>query len=203
MNISSSDKAKLIAVTGGIGAGKSVVCKILRAMGYVVYDCDSECRRIMDTDLWMKQLIASRIGATCLNDDMTLNRAEISRLVFSDDRLLQELNNITHAAVRKDILEKAGQGEGLMFVETAILYESGIDRMVDEVWIVDAPESLRVSRVMRRNNMTCEQVQSRIDAQKKCLPEHCHPYIKYLINDGVEPLLPQVEGALHRVDVIV
>ncbi len=157
----------------------------------------------MDTDLAMKRLIASRIGRSCLNDDLTLNRAEISRLVFSDDNLLQELNNITHAAVRKDIAGKAVLWKGLMFVETAILYESGIDRMVDEVWMVDAPESLRVSRVMKRNNLTCEQVQSRIDAQKRRVTGKCHPHIKYFINDGIEPLLPQVEDALHRVNVIV
>ena len=83
-----------------------------------------------------------------------------------------------------------------MFVETAILYQSHLDKMVDEVWEVHAPEELRVNRVMLRNGLDREKVMARIDAQKSYNPARRHAVVHEIVNDGSVPVLPQVEKLL-------
>ncbi len=79
------------------------------------------------------------------------------------------------------------------FVETAILYQSGMDTMVDEVWTVDAPLDLRIERVMKRNGLTREAVMSRITTQDSYTPATPHPLVRLIINDADTPLLPRIE----------
>ncbi|MDE6169977.1 MAG: dephospho-CoA kinase, partial [Duncaniella sp.] len=92
----------------------------------------------------------------------------------------------------------AGLDRKTAFVETAILYESGLDRMVDCVWEVSAPTELRIERVMRRSALTEGAVIARIKAQESTIVDTPHPHIIKLINDGVSPLLPQIEKALEK-----
>lgn len=203
LNTLLNDKHPIIAITGGIGAGKSVVSNILRVMGHDVYDCDTGCRRIMDTDLGMKLEIAQEIGESCLNEDMSLNRPEIARLVFGNHSLLNRLNRISHEAVRQDIRCRASLTSGVLFVETAIPYESGIDRMACQVWEIIAPEELRISRVMMRNSFSREKVMARISAQSRSAHYRRHHDVKQIVNDGITPVLPRLEELLHGIDVIV
>ncbi|MDE6378073.1 MAG: dephospho-CoA kinase [Duncaniella sp.] len=187
----------LIAVTGGIGSGKSVVSRALRAMGYEVYDCDSEARRLMDSSYVIKGEIAARIGPECVKNGC-IDRQELSRIVFADSEMLSVLNGIVHGAVRADLDQWHGSRAGLRFVETAILYQSGLDAMVDAVIEVTAPRSLRLERVMKRSNLTAAQAQARIDAQDGYVPPCPHPDVRILINDGVHPVLPQLEEMLAK-----
>lgn len=189
----------IIAVTGGIGSGKSVVSRILRSMGYPVYDCDSRARYLQDADPEMRRRIASEITSDALNADGSLNRQALARCVFADADKLSALNRIVHAAVAEDLVAQIEaetiRGAELIFVETAILYESGFDRFVDEIWEVSAPEELRVARVMARNNISAEEVRARIAAQAPAAVNSNHHII---INDGETPLLPQILDELTR-----
>ena len=183
---------RLIAITGGIGSGKSVVSRILRIIGYEVYDCDSEARRLMSASDTIRRDIAARISPQVIRADGTIDRQGLADIVFNDRDKLDTLNAIVHSHVREDIARRAAVCPTVMFVETAILYESGLDRMVDEVWDVYADAGTRIRRVMARNNITREQVEARIAAQNH-IPDTPHPHIIRIINDGVVPLLPQIE----------
>ena len=193
---------RTIAVTGGIGSGKSVVCRILSAMGYEVYDCDSEAKAIMDTDAGMKRRIAREITPVAVGVDGRLDRKAIADVVFADARKLATLNSIVHGAVRDDISRRARtaecRGVQLFFVETAILYESGLDRMVDEVWEVTAPEEIRIRRAMRRDGSDYDRIKARVEAQGAA-SNGSHPRVFRIVNDGVEPVVPQISKLLGRV----
>lgn len=186
--------ARLIAIAGGIGSGKSVVSRILRAMGKKVYDCDTEARRLMDSDENIKCRIEECIAPEVILADRSIDRRRLAAIVFADKKMLDTLNGIVHSAVRDDISrwKAANEKYGTLWVESAIIYESGIDAMVDEVWDVTAPVELRIKRVMSRNSMSREEVMRRIDAQSAVNYEP-HPRIRTLVNDEVTPLLPQIQ----------
>lgn len=188
----------LIAVSGGIGAGKSVVSRILRAMGFMVYDCDSEAKRIVDSNPELKKKIDLEVAPGCLGSDGTLNRRLLADVVFSDPAKLGRLNSLVHSAVLADIRawhsanHRAGEP---MFVETAILYQSGLDRLVTEVWEVEASDETRIVRVMARNSLTADEVRARIDAQS-FTPDSLHERVRTIDNDGARAILPQIIALL-------
>lgn len=190
-----SAHSTITAIAGGIGAGKSVVSRMLRAMGYDVYDCDTRARAIMDADRAMQELIAEQVCREAVTPG-GIDRACLAHHVFANPDALERLNSIVHVAVRADIRAWRGSRSGRLFVETAILYQSGLDRMVDEVWIVEAPRELRIERAMARSGLTFAQAAARIDAQESFVPSHTHPRTIRLLNDGVTPLLPRILSLL-------
>ncbi len=190
---------KLIAITGGIGSGKSVVSSILRSLGYEVYDCDSRAKIIVDSDDEIKAKLVSEIAPDCVDSEGNVRRDRVAEIVFANPDALNRLNLLTHAAVRDDIRRQAAISENNpLFVETAILYQSELDLMVDEVWVVKAPEELRIGRVMERNGLEREQVIARIESQDGYKPQRRHAVVRELVNDEILPLLPQVEELLKN-----
>lgn len=187
---------RLIAITGGIGSGKSVISDILRAMGHKVYDCDTRAKALMDTDESIKDDLINLISIDAVRSDRTIDRKLLSEIVFNDPDALSRLNSIVHKAVRADLRRwRDTSSDKTVWVETAILYASRLDREVDEVWEVTAPTELRVQRVMKRNSMSREQVLARISSQSTTAAQ-LHPLTKSIINDGVEPVLPQILSLL-------
>lgn len=186
----------LIAITGGIGSGKSVVSKMLTSMGYPVYDCDSRAKALMDKSEEIQLRLCNEVLSDCVIDGK-IDRKRLAEKVFKDKEALNRLNQIVHSSVRIDLMTWSGLNQSeIQFVETAILYQSGIDEMVDQVWDVDAPFDLRIERVMKRNSMSREDVIDRITSQEEFVPENLHRVIVRLINDGTQPMLPQVEAHL-------
>lgn len=187
-----------VGITGGIGCGKSVVSKMLGTMGYKVYDTDSEAKRLMTESDIIKKRLVGKITDGALMPDGTLNRAAISREVFSDSKKLATLNGIVHEAVRKDVERwiDCHSDEKLLFIECAIIHQSGLDKYMSAIIEVDAPEELRIRRVMKRNCLTREQVIGRMQSQaqeKELSADSVHLMI---INDDSTPLLPQIEGII-------
>lgn len=191
-------RARVIAITGGIGSGKSVVSRIVEAMGYDVYDCDREAKMLMDASERIKHDISTRIAAECIRDG-AIDRAALAAIVFTDSGKLDTLNAIVHAAVREHLNGWIGHhpAGNTCFVETAILYQSGLDAMVDEVWEVDAPDELRIQRVMRRNNMSRDKVEDRLRAQNSYVPTRLHNVRHLIDNDGDTAILPRIEELLR------
>ncbi len=187
-----------IALSGGIGCGKSTVAKILHAIGYHVYDCDSRAKILMDTSDEIKHRIKEEVSAETIVDN-AINRAVLGNIVFNNPDALLKLNEIVHHAVRNDINRWLSGNDEVCFIETAILYQSHIDCMVDEVWEVQAPIDIRIERVMDRNGFTREQVKSRIESQQYT-PERLHNNMHVINNDNVRALLPQIEALLSRLD---
>lgn len=191
-------KARLIAVCGSIGSGKSVVCRCLRVMGYQVYDTDSEARKIMDEDADIHSQLIARIHPLAVKDGQ-VDRKLIAGIVFENPARLAALNEIVHHYVREHLNAWRTSNDkdalnGLLFVETALLYESGLDRMVDEVWEVTARSDVRVERVMARNGMSREDVLARIEAQNTAVPaERKHPRTYGIDNNPGNAVLPVIE----------
>lgn len=187
---------RLIAITGGIGSGKSIISDILRAMGHKVYDCDTRAKALMDTDESIKNDLIDLISIDAVRNDRTIDRKLLSEIVFNDPDALSRLNSIVHKAVRADLRRwRDTSSDKTVWVETAILYASRLDREVDEVWEVTAPSELRVQRVMKRNSMSRKQVLARISSQSTTAAQ-LHPLTKAIVNDGVEPVLPQILSLL-------
>lgn len=189
----------LTAITGGIGAGKSIVSRVLTAMGYPVYDCDSRARSLMDMSAEIKHAIALNIGAGVILPDDSIDRRLLAEIVFRNKQMLLTLNSIVHQAVRDDLARwVSDRSSALVFVETAILYESGLDRVIDSEWHVTAPTDIRVNRVIARNRLSREHVLARIEAQSGTTPPKSSHNIITLVNDDITPLLPQIEKALFE-----
>lgn len=187
---------KRIAIIGGIGSGKSVVSQILRVMGFPVYDCDAEAKRLMDNSQKIKSRIVDAFGEESLLNGQ-LNRPYLATMVFGFPENLKKLNGIVHPEVHADFEQWVAEcNAGAVFVETAILFESGMDAFVEEIWLVDAPEDIRVARVVKRNGLPVEQVQARIRSQK-IIAETCLPLYR-IDNSGKVPLLPQIDELIAK-----
>jgi dephospho-CoA kinase len=188
----------IISITGGIGSGKSVVSKILLTLGYSVYDCDSRAKSLMDNSDEIKAEIAQQISSEVVKDG-SINRPLLASIVFADKQKLSRLNSIVHTHVKRDLTAWAERKADakIVFVETAILYGSGLHQVVDCDWRVIAPEEVRIARVIDRNKATREQVKQRIASQAQ---EESYRHISTLqiVNDNETPLLPQILELVNK-----
>ena len=191
---------KLIAITGGIGSGKSVVSRMLQVMGYNVYDCDSRAKSLMAHDQDVRRQLTEAFGQDTYLADGSINRAYLSEVAFADDISRVILNGIVHPATARDMNcwaeEQRQQGADMAFVETALLRTAGLDRLIDEVWHVTAPTEVRIKRVRARNGLTALQVQSRIASQTA--EEEVTAGEHVIVNDGDTSLLAQVLKLIAR-----
>ncbi len=185
-------KKRLIAIAGGIGSGKSVVSAILRINGYSVYDCDSRAKILMNTSADIKNDLIFNFGGDCVTSEGKINTQYISSVIFNDKTALSRINSIVHPRVKKDILlEFNSCSKNIMFIESAILLQSNLLDIIDEVWLVEAPEEIRIKRVMLRNGMSAEDVKRRIESQNNQDYDRLKN-IKFIINDGTDAILPQL-----------
>ena len=147
---------RIVGVTGGIGSGKSTIVHELSRRGYRIYDCDKEAKRIIEEDASVRGAITALFGSEAYIADVSgethYNTAYISAQVFANPELRLRLNAIVHPAVAADIEAAASETDSeVLFVETAILYQSGLYRMCEMVVWVDAPEDIRVKRTLARD----------------------------------------------------
>lgn len=188
---------KLIGITGGIGAGKSVVSRILRLQGYEVYDCDLEARRLMEDKEEIREAVCSRFGENCLHDDGSFDRQYIASRIFSFEEERSWLNTLIHSAVREDLLLWCRDRE-YVFVESAILNSSGLTEMCDEIWVVTAPKDLRISRALSRGGISRENLISRMEAQSGEFVFETGSPLSYIDNSGQASLLDQIKERLKH-----
>ena len=193
---------RLIAITGGIGSGKSVVSQLLQVMGYQVYDCDSRAKALMIESEDVRRQLIQAFGEQTYVADGSLNRIHLSEVAFADPLALKRLNSIVHPATALDMRkwgEKlSDQGHRIAFVETALLRTAGLDRVVDGVWHVTAPEQLRIQRVSQRSGLTAQQIKERMAAQAD--EERIVAGEDVITNDGMIALLPQVMQLLQDLE---
>ncbi len=156
---------KKIAICGGIGSGKSTVCQMFAERGVAIYDSDSRAKALMNESEPLRKALMAEFGAECYEGGV-LNRAYLAQRVFASPEQLAKLNAIVHPAVKSDFLAWADMQSGdYVILESAILYESGFDALVDKVVAVLAPLPLRVERAMQRDGASREQIEARIKAQ--------------------------------------
>ena len=155
----------IIGITGGIGSGKSTIARELAKRGYMVYDCDQEAKRIIAENADVQQEIIDLLGEEAFVGG-TYNTAYVAKRVFEDSHLLAALNAIVHPAVGLDIMKRKPD-----FVESAIIYESGLDILCDRIIVIDAPEEIRIARTIARDYhgdaspANIDKVRARIKAQ--------------------------------------
>lgn len=158
------NKKVKIGITGGIGSGKTYICNLLRERGYEVYNCDDEAKRLMLEDEEIISQIKTLIGNDAYTPDGQLNKPVIANFIFSDKDNAAKVNSIVHPAVKRDFLRWA-EGKQVAIMESAILFESGFDNVVDTTVLIWADARNRLKRAMTRDHATCEQIEARMAAQ--------------------------------------
>lgn len=190
--------SKIVAITGGIGSGKSIVSNILQRIGYVVYNADEQARTISDNSPEIKENICKIFGKEAYNLE-GLNRQYIASIVFKNPAKLLVLNSIIHPAVEKDFQNwvESKASCTILFKESALVFEQSREADFDDIILVYAPEIIRIKRIIERNKLTEEQILMRIKNQisQELLFEKC----KYVINnDNLNAVLPQVYHVLNE-----
>ena len=159
----------IIGLTGGIGSGKSTVSDILKEQGIPVVDGDRIAREVVEPHRPAYDEVVRVFGTEVLQQDGTLNRKHIGEIVFSDPEKLSMLNSITHKEIYRVILERLESlketGTTLVFLDVALLFETGFDQLTDRVWVVDAPDAVRVERIQKRDGLREEEILKRIQSQ--------------------------------------
>ena len=186
---------QLIAITGGIGSGKSYVCQLLEKRGIKVYDCDAAAKRLMRTSATLRQQLRQLVGPQVYRGCI-LQKRVLAEFLLASEANKQAVNEIVHPAVALDFIESDYQ-----WLESAILFDSGFHRRVPFSFVVcvSAPEDVRVQRIMARDGISeakalewihRQMPQEQVEAQSDFV----------IVNDGVAPLEPQVDKLIHQLD---
>ena len=186
-------------ITGGIGSGKSTVCRLFALLGIPVYDADSRAKWLMTGDPQLVAAVKKNFGSNMYAADGTLNRQALAARVFSDTAQLQLLNSLVHPAVLKDheAWHRKQQNVPYTLKEAALLFESGSYKKLDTVILVSAPEELRIQRAMQRDGSTREAIVQRLknqlsEGERKKRSDHI------ILNDGEHSLIEQVLRLHHE-----
>lgn len=186
-----------LGVTGGIGSGKTTVCRIFEQLGVPVYYADKRAADLVEQNLQLREDIIHYFGSKAFNNGH-YNRPYIASVVFSDKVKLDLLNSLIHPYVFSDWEAFCRQHAGKPYVvkEAAIMLETESRKTVDKVVLVYAPEELRIQRTMERDHTNKEAVLARIKSQ---MPEEDKLKLAdaVIYNNGERPLIPQVLE-LHR-----
>lgn len=154
-----------VGITGGMGSGKSTVCRLFAQKGIAVYDSDAAAKRLMQEDGALRRQLAGRFGEGTFRNGV-LDRAYLAGIVFADPQALADLNALVHPVVMRDFDAWAARQEGsYVILESAILFEAGLEGCVDKTVAVLAPRELRIERTCRRDGCGADQVVRRIAAQ--------------------------------------
>jgi dephospho-CoA kinase len=187
---------KKIGITGGIGSGKTTVCRIFESMGIPIYFADAEAKKIMVKNPSVKKQIKDLLGENSYHKNGKPNRLYISDKIFNDKDLLTSINEIIHPAVQIDCERwfeqlKSAQKYAYALKEAALLVETGNFKKLDALIVVTCPENIRIQRVIKRDKLSHEKVESKLKNQLS--EDQKIAVADYLINnDGSESLIPQV-----------
>lgn len=186
-----------VGITGGIGSGKSTVCRLFEQNGIAVYDSDARAKALMAEDATLREQLVEAFGAECYNEQ-GLDRAYLAGRVFGDEAELQRLNGIVHPAVKEDFRRWADVQRGAYVVlESAILFESGFDTQVDTTLAVMAPMEERLRRTVERDGVDREAVRRRMEHQLSDDELHARA-ARTIVNLRMDYLESDVEQ-LHKI----
>lgn len=187
-----------VGITGGIGSGKTTACQIFERLGIPVYYADAAAKRLMVEQNDLVKAIKQLFGSEAYYSDGSLNRLHIASIAFEDKSKLEQLNQLVHPAVARDSLIWHQNQEGVPYTlkEAALLFESGSYKALDYVIVVTAPETLRIQRVVERDQTTEAAVKARIKQQ---MPESEKVAMADFViqNDSTQLLVPQIIG-IHQ-----
>ena len=173
----------IFGITGGTGCGKTTLLKVIEENGGLILDCDAIYHELLSSDNNLLSSIETRFPGTVENG--ALQRKKLGSIVFSDEKALQDLNKITHGAIKAEVLRRLESKPKLAAIDAIALFEGGLAELCDVTVAVTAPEEVRVKRLMLRDNITEEYARSRIAAQHKedWFRQRCHCTLE---NNGTE-----------------
>lgn len=193
-----------VAITGGIGSGKSVVSRILRELGFYVIDCDLEARSLMESSKEIKEQIRDRISSRVTDGITQPDRKILAEIVFNNENARKELNTIVHEALRHELRKRIKNQEigRLIFIEAAVLAESGLADDCDQIWKVEAGKNDRIHRVVMRDKCDESHVKARIIAQESedILIKKFSDKTEIIINTCRHSLLDQIGCRLKKLN---
>ena len=155
---------RIIGLTGGIASGKSTVSDALRKSGAVIIDADAISRGILERDGAAYGQVTEAFPQYILPDG-TIDRRGLGAYVFSHEEGIRRLNAITHPIIVEEVRRRAEAEEGSVIIDAPLLIEVGLDRICHEIWLVTAEREIRVERIMRRNGLSRQEAEDRIDNQ--------------------------------------
>jgi dephospho-CoA kinase len=180
-------------LTGGIGSGKSLICRIFSILGAYVYNADDAAKRLYNTDERLKSEMKTVFGNDIYNGEL-LDRKKLANIVFSDSDALGAVNSLVHPAVERDFEQTVSvlsNDVPYVVFEAAILFESGLYRNFDKTITVVAPEELRIRRVLERGGIARNEIKRRMDAQYSD-SKRIELSDLIIVNDEEHPVLPQL-----------
>jgi dephospho-CoA kinase len=183
---------KRIGITGGIGCGKSIVCKVFQLLGVPVFYADDEAKKLYYTEE-IKEVLIKKYGSQIYSSDKQLNKAMLASIIFSNPDELQFINSLIHPRVAKVYEQWCAEHKHLPYTlkEAAILFESGAYKEMDSVITVSAPKELRIKRIIKRDNLSRQQIEERINNQ--WTEEERIKHSDFVIyNDDKSLVLPQI-----------
>ena len=183
---------KKVAITGGIGSGKSYVCQLMEHRGIHVYNCDNAAKRIMASSEKIQSDLIKVVGNDVVLNGH-INKAVLSSFLLESESNALKINNIVHPMVADDFINS-----GYSWMECAILFSSGFDKLVDKVVCVTAPLEVRVDRIVRRDNISRDNALEWIGRQMP--QEEVKTLSDYeLVNDGVMDVDIQIDKILASI----
>ncbi|MEI9919025.1 MAG: dephospho-CoA kinase [Bacteroidota bacterium] len=185
-------------ITGGIGSGKSLVCKIFQSLGVPVYDADSRAKILMSSDKILIDQIRNEFGDAAYNNDHTLNRKHISEAAFGNPDKLKKLDSLVHPRVGLDYSNWVdGQKTPYVIKEAALLYEAGSYKTLDKIIVVSASEEIKIKRIKARDPHRSEQMIRDIIKNQMPDSEKVSRADFVIVNDESQLVIPQVI-AIHQ-----
>ncbi|MEN3038952.1 MAG: dephospho-CoA kinase [Candidatus Kryptonium sp.] len=186
-----------VGVTGGIGSGKTTVCKFFEEFGAKVIYADDLAKKLMEEDESIKSKIRKMFGEESYIGGK-LNRKFIAEIIFSDEEKKKQLESIVHPAVIKKIISEfkkisKEKTHSFVIVEAALIFESGFDRELDYVIVVDADEEIKIKRIIERDNCSREEVLKRMKAQMNPTKKRKLADIVIQNNDDIQTLREKVK----------
>src|SRR6478736_3926788 len=188
-----------VGITGGIGSGKSLVCKIFQCLGVPVYDADSQAKKLMISDKTLITQIKNEFGDAAYRRDGSLDREHISKQAFGQPERLEKLNQLVHPRVGFDYenWRKSHSTEPYIIKEAALLFEAVTSKALNKVIVVAAPVGLRIERVLQRDPQRTEEGIKKIMDSQMSEEEKVKLADFVIINDESQLLIPQVMKLHH------
>lgn len=192
------NKPLQIGITGGIGSGKSLACRIFSLLGIPVYDADSRAKSLMTTDGILVSAIKKEFGTLSFRADGSVDRAYLAKHVFNDAEKLKTLNALVHPRVGEDYKRWVSEQSCVYVIkEAALLFEAKSNIGLDKIIVVQAAEAIRIKRVLERDKHRTEEQVKDIIRNQMNETEKLKRADYILVNDETQLLIPQVL-ALHK-----
>jgi dephospho-CoA kinase len=193
---------KLIAITGGIGSGKSTALNIVEKLGYKTFNADLTYKELLLDEAFVNKVChALNVEPTIIDGKKVLNKSAISQKVFNDANNLKTLNSITHPAIMNKMLHQAKSEKGLIFCEVPLLYEGNFQNLFDFVFIIKRNDLQRFTSVVKRDGKTIDQVEKIAKTQFDYTKIQLNKHTFIIENDGdVNHLMEKIKGAIEKIN---